>query len=89
MKNTIYCQSCHMPLSDPEDFGTEAGGAINHDFCRHCYQQGFFTNPFMTLHDMEEHIRHTLEKQHEDERVIHYVIGTLPDLKRWYKPQRI
>jgi hypothetical protein len=78
-----------MPLSNPEDFGTEANGTINNDYCRHCYQQGIFTNPFMTLQDMENHIRHNLERQHEDERVIHHVIGTLPDLKRWYKPQRI
>jgi hypothetical protein len=89
MKIIKHCESCHMPICDPKDFGNEADGSVNSDYCWHCYQNGLFTNPFMTLQDMQNHVRHTLERLHEDERVIHYVIGTLPDLKRWYRPQKV
>jgi hypothetical protein len=34
------CQSCHMPMTKPEDFGTEADGKPSCDCCRHCYING-------------------------------------------------
>ena len=35
-----FCQSCGMPLTRAEDFGTYADGSTNYDYCRHCYQDG-------------------------------------------------
>ena len=35
-----FCQSCGMPLTRAEDFGTNADGSTNFDYCRHCYQDG-------------------------------------------------
>ncbi|MBQ7204252.1 MAG: hypothetical protein IJS04_00255 [Muribaculaceae bacterium] len=35
-----FCQSCGMPLARAEDFGTNADGSTNYDYCRHCYQDG-------------------------------------------------
>jgi hypothetical protein len=46
------CQSCAMPLVKPEDFGTEADGSPSKDYCIHCYADGKFTNPDMTMDDM-------------------------------------
>ena len=35
-----FCQSCGMPLTRAEDFGTNADGSANFDYCRYCYQDG-------------------------------------------------
>ena len=78
-----------MPMETVKDRGTEKDGSPSAEYCWHCYQNGAFTNPFMTIHDMESHIRQVMERQHEDERVIHYVLGTLPGLKRWEKVERM
>ena len=29
----VFCQSCAMPLENPEDFGTESCGAKSADYC--------------------------------------------------------
>lgn len=49
-----FCQSCSMPLTKPEDFGTEADGASSDMYCAYCYQNGAFTGPDMTLDEMVE-----------------------------------
>ena len=46
------CQSCAMPLKRPEDFGTDAGGKRNGQYCRHCFVSGRFTDPSLTLEMM-------------------------------------
>jgi hypothetical protein len=28
----MFCQSCTMPLTKPEDFGKETDGSVNHDY---------------------------------------------------------
>ncbi len=37
------CQSCAMPLNNPEDFGTEADGSKSKEYCGFCYKDGKFT----------------------------------------------
>jgi len=48
------CQSCAMPLTKPEDFGTMEDGSPSKDYCAKCYQDGKFTSPEMTIDDMVE-----------------------------------
>ena len=37
------CQRCGMmPLEKPEDFGTNADGSRNKDYCCFCYENGAF-----------------------------------------------
>ncbi len=33
-----------MPLTRPEQFGTEADGSRNEDYCIYCYKEGAFTS---------------------------------------------
>ena len=41
MENVKFlCQSCESPLSKPEDFGTNADGSKNSDYCNACYENG-------------------------------------------------
>ena len=34
------CQSCFMPMTKTEDFGLEANGNVNFDYCCYCYIKG-------------------------------------------------
>ena len=52
MTSAAICQSCAMPLEKAEDFGTNAGGSENEEFCTHCYQDGDFTQPDVTMDEM-------------------------------------
>lgn len=49
-----FCQSCGMPLSQPELFGTEADGSKTEKYCAYCYKDGKFTMPNATLEQMIE-----------------------------------
>jgi predicted amidophosphoribosyltransferase len=89
MKHEKFCQSCHAPLDNDDNLGTEADGSPSKEYCWLCYQQGMFTNPYITLTDMQHHVMRMMERRHEDERHICQVINILPELKRWYKPARV
>ena len=43
MENMVFCQSCGMPLSKDEDFGTNTNDSKNKDYCAYCYKDGKFT----------------------------------------------
>ena len=44
------CQSCGMPLKrDEEHGGTEADGSRSATYCSHCYRQGRFVLPDLTV----------------------------------------
>lgn len=49
---TSTCQSCGMPMSAKEQFGTEANGALSKDYCTYCYRDGAFTSPGITIDGM-------------------------------------
>ena len=40
----VFCRSCSMPMTKPEDFGTEKNGNQNRDYCSHCYGNGTLRN---------------------------------------------
>jgi hypothetical protein len=42
MENRVFCQSCGMPLEKDGDFGTNADGSKNNDYCAYCYMDGKF-----------------------------------------------
>jgi len=46
------CQSCCMPLNQPELCGTEADGKKSQDYCIYCYKDGAFCQPDATLETM-------------------------------------
>lgn len=37
------CQSCGMPMTKAEHYGTNADGSKNEQYCTYCYQNGAFT----------------------------------------------
>lgn len=38
-----FCQSCGMPMTEPEHYGTNADGSQNKEYCCYCYKDGAFT----------------------------------------------
>lgn len=43
-KNQKFCQSCGMPMGDGrEQYGTNADGSKNEDYCSYCFENGAFT----------------------------------------------
>lgn len=83
MDNKNFCQSCSMPLNNPEVMGTEKDGTKNHDYCIYCYQNGSFLNPGMTLGEMKTMVKTQMEKRKIDNHIINMALTVLPGLKRW------
>jgi hypothetical protein len=38
MEEIIICQSCSMPLEKEEDYGTNADGTKNNEYCVYCFK---------------------------------------------------
>lgn len=81
-----------MPLLNPEDFGTNADGSRNEEYCLYCYQKGAFTNPEMTVEEMIElnlkyidQFRDENGKSYTAEQARGILLEYLPTLQRWKK----
>jgi len=88
LKNLImelenYCQSCSMPLDNPELLGTEKDGSKSQEYCKFCYRNGAFINPEMTLKEMTSLVISQMEKLNIDSKEIDMAVSSLPNLKRW------
>lgn len=80
-----FCQSCAMPLGNPEDFGTEANGIRSNDYCVYCYKDGAFITPGMTMEGMRDFcidkmVELNLMPREQASSLMHEV---MPKLKRW------
>lgn len=83
MEAQKFCQSCTMPINDPEDRGTEKDGSKSDVYCKYCYMNGAFTDPGITLKQMMDVARAEMEKQHLPDHIIQQTMSMLPHLKRW------
>ena len=84
-----FCQSCGMPLMKDEDFGTNADGSVNQDYCRYCYQDGKFLQD-CTMEEMIEHCSQFVDEVNKQmpkpltrEEYKEMMRGYFPQLKRW------
>jgi hypothetical protein len=81
-----FCQSCAMPMQKPADFGSNADGSRNDDYCCFCFQKGEFTWPDATLHQMTEKIvGMSVQMGVSKEQARTMAEKVLPRLKRWKK----
>ena len=80
-----FCQSCGMPLTKPEDFGTTPEGYRQNDYCHFCFADGAFLHPDTTLEGMiEQVIPHAVRATTMSEAAARRMVEeTLPQLKRW------
>ena len=87
MDNANFCQSCGMPMSEEEHFGTNKDGSKNEDYCVYCFKDGGFTADV----SMEEMIAFCVESVGEwdieitKEAAIAMMMEEFPKLKRWAK----
>ena len=87
MKNT-QCQRCGMmPLEKPEDFGTNADGSRNSDYCCYCYENGAFLDPNATMGQViEACLPHVVPDVFADETTARAAMNEhFPTLKCWKK----
>lgn len=81
-----FCQSCSMPLRKPEDFGTDAIGYRVNDFCQHCYANGAFTEPRISMQQMMDKCVAVMAQQGimPAEKAKALMTEVMPKLKRWH-----
>jgi len=84
MTDPIICQSCSMPMRKDEDFGTNADGSKNQEYCRFCYQNGKFTDEGITMEQKIDKMVEMAKKMNIPEDNARKLATTmLPNLKRW------
>lgn len=78
------CQSCSMPMVKDEDFGTNADGSKNQEYCQYCFQDGKFTRPDITKEQMKEMLVGMADKTGKTrEEAKKMAEDVIPTLKRW------
>jgi len=81
----LFCQSCSMPLQKPADFGTNADGSKNNEYCQYCYQKGKFTEPDITMEQTIEKCVGIMKQMQMPKDQIEKTRLFIPMLKRWKK----
>jgi len=83
--NVKLCQSCAMPMENPEDFGTNTDGARSADYCCYCYEGGRFKEPDLSMDMMQERVAGFLvaEMSFSEADARAKMNAILPKLKRW------
>lgn len=84
-ENMKFCQSCAMPMTE-DDYGTNADGSRNEDYCHYCFKDGEFTNDISMEEMIEFCIPKTVEATDMDEETVRRMYDEIfPQLKRWMK----
>jgi hypothetical protein len=78
------CQSCGMPLArDAQGGGTEANGSKSTEYCSHCYRNGAFTSPAMTVEQMVTNVRGRLTQLNLPPAAVAAMSEGVRSLRRW------
>lgn len=78
------CQSCGMPLTKPEDFGTNDDNSINDEYCQFCFKNGKFVDEGITLEQkIQKNIEIATDMGMSEEEARKMANAVLPTLKRW------
>ena len=78
------CQSCGMPLKrDAAGGGTNADGSRSTMYCSHCYAQGQFVLPDLTVDQMQTRVRGKLKEMGFPGFLAGFFTRGIPRLMRW------
>jgi hypothetical protein len=81
------CQSCGMPFSrDAQGGGSNADGSKSTTYCSHCYVQGRFTQPDVTVDQMQALVRGKMKELGMPGFVSWFFTRSIPKLARWSSP---
>jgi len=78
-----FCQSCSMPLEKSIDFGTNADGTLNTEYCHYCYRDGNFIEPNATMQQVITKSVQAMKQRNMPETLIAQTKQIIPTLKRW------
>lgn len=79
-----YCQSCSIPLGqDPDNAGTEKDGGRSEIYCKLCYEEGEFTQPDMSLQDMQKLCMEKVQERGVPKFLAWLFTRKMHKLKRW------
>lgn len=77
------CQSCGMPIENPDQLGKNKDGSISEDYCKYCYENGEFVDKV----DMQTYINMCSEYGEQagmtNEEMKTFCQKLFPTLKRW------
>ncbi len=79
----LVCQSCSMPMVQKADFGTNADGSSNKEYCHYCYNNGKFIQPNATMQQVIEKSVSAMRQLKMPETLIEQTKKVIPTLKRW------
>jgi hypothetical protein len=82
-KKESICQSCAMPLKNKADFGSNADGSKNLDYCGYCFSNGKFSDPSLTKEAMGKKVEAVMKGMNIEQSKIEETKALLPRLKRW------
>lgn len=78
------CQSCGMPMKkDPQHGGTNSDGTKNVIYCSHCYRDGTFTRPGISITEMKSIVKGKLKEMGFPGFIAGLFTMGIPKLKRW------
>jgi len=78
------CQSCGMPLSrDEHKGGTNADGTKSAKYCSHCWDNGRFTLPDITVAQMQARVQDKFREFGIPGFISKLFTRKIPRLERW------
>ncbi len=78
------CQSCGMPLArDAAGGGTNADGSKSRMYCSHCFANGRFTQPDLTVVAMQARVRGKLRDMGFPGFLAGFFTRKIQKLERW------
>jgi bisphosphoglycerate-independent phosphoglycerate mutase (AlkP superfamily) len=81
-----FCQSCGMPLNrDQLGGGTNADGSRTTEYCSHCFQDGRFTEPNISVDEMMAKVEGKLREMHLPRILARRFSRNIPTLRRWQR----
>jgi hypothetical protein len=73
-----------MPLSkDSRKGGTNIDGSLSTTYCSHCYQNGKFTLPELTVDQMKERVKGKMKELGFPGFLAGFLTKGIPKLERW------
>ncbi|WP_416828241.1 zinc ribbon domain-containing protein [Ectobacillus polymachus] len=84
MKKYKNCQSCGMPLAKDElGGGTEKNGTKSEKYCSHCYMNGEFTLPNITVDEMKARVKQQIVEFGMPKFIATLFTRNIHKLERW------